>query len=117
MLRGKWILENIMGTPPPPPPPNVPALKDNTPRRQACFRCAQRMEEHRKNPACATCHKMMDPLGFALENFDAVGAVARPRTRRRPIDASGQLADGTKVNGPVALREALLKHPEDFVGT
>jgi hypothetical protein len=74
------------------------------------------MEEHRKNPACATCHKVMDPLGFALENFDAVGQW-RTREPAGAVDASGQLADGTPVDGPVTLRRALLKHPEQFVRT
>ncbi len=112
--RGKFILENIMGTPPPPPPPNVPALKENNEGGKATSVRA-RMEEHRKNPACAGCHAVMDPLGFSLENFDATG---RWRTKEPggPVDPSGQLADGTKVDGPVALREALNKHPEQFVG-
>ncbi len=115
VLRGKWVLENIMGTPVPPPPPNVPALKDNTPGgKQLSVR--ERMEEHRKNPACAVCHKIMDPLGFALENFDAVGQW-RDTEAGKPIDASGVLVDGTKVNGPVALREAILKRPQTFAGT
>ena len=115
VLRGKWVLENIMGTPVPPPPPNVPALKDNTPGgKQLSVR--ERMEEHRKNPACAVCHKIMDPVGFALENFDAVGQW-RDTEAGKPIDASGVLVDGTKVNGPVALREAILKRPQTFAGT
>ncbi|HEX5431784.1 MAG TPA: DUF1592 domain-containing protein, partial [Bryobacteraceae bacterium] len=99
--RGKFILENILGTPPPPPPPNVPALKDSYGSAKAQT-LRELMEEHRKNPACASCHKIMDPLGFSLENFDADG---RWRTREAggAIDASGQLADGTKVNGPVSL--------------
>jgi hypothetical protein len=112
--RGKFILENILGTPPPPPPPNVPALKENNEGGKATSVRA-RMEEHRKNPACAGCHAVMDPLGFSLENFDATG---RWRTKEPggPVDPSGQLADGTKVDGPVALRQALNKHPEQFVG-
>jgi hypothetical protein len=112
--RGKFILENIMGTPPPPPPPNVPALKENNEGGKATSVRA-RLEEHRKNPACASCHAVMDPLGFSLENFDATG---RWRTREPggAVDPSGQLADGTKVDGPVALRQALNKHPEQFVG-
>ncbi len=103
------------GNAPPPPPPNVPALKDNTPGgKQLSVR--ERMEEHRKNPACAVCHKMMDPVGFALENFDAVGQW-RDTEAGKPIDASGVLLDGTKVDGPVALREAILKRPQTFAGT
>jgi hypothetical protein len=115
VLRGKWILENILGTPVPAPPPNVPPLKDNSGSAKAQSMRAL-MEEHRKNPACATCHKIMDPLGFSLENFDATGAW-RTVEKAGPIDASGQLADGTKVNGPVELRKALMRHPEQFVGT
>jgi len=115
VLRGKWILENIMGTPPPAPPANVPPFPENEegakprPIREI-------LEEHRKNPACATCHAVMDPLGFSLENFDATGEW-RTKDRSGPIDPSGVLADGTKVDGPLALRQALLKQPERFVDT
>jgi hypothetical protein len=115
VLRGKWILENILGTPPPAPPPNVPALKENDEGGKVTT-VRERMEEHRKNPACATCHRVMDPLGFSLDNFDAIGQW-RSKEAGLPIDASGQLADGTKVNGVVDLRKALLRHPERFVGT
>jgi hypothetical protein len=115
VLRGKWILENIMGTPPPAPPPNVPALKENDEGGKVTT-VRERLEEHRKNPACATCHRVMDPLGFSLDNFDAIGQW-RSKEAGLPIDASGQLADGTKVNGVVDLRKALLAHPERFVGT
>jgi hypothetical protein len=113
VLRGKWILENILGTPPPSPPPNVPALKENNEggRVQSV---RERLEEHRRNPACATCHKVMDPLGFSLENFDATGEW-RTKEPGGVVDASGQLADGTNVDGPVALRRALASHPEQFV--
>ncbi|MGH9785642.1 MAG: DUF1592 domain-containing protein, partial [Terriglobia bacterium] len=115
-LRGKWVLENILGTPPPPPPPNVPSLKDDKDVKALTMR--QRMEQHRANPACATCHTRMDPLGFALENFDAIG---RFRTtmgaERTPIDVSGVLPDGTKFEGPAELRKILLSHPEQFVAT
>ena len=115
VLRGKWILENIMGTPPPAPPPNVPALKDNDEAGKVTT-VRERMEEHRKNPTCATCHKVMDPLGFSLDNFDAIGQW-RTKESGLPIDASGQLADGTKISGIVDLRKALLTHPERFVST
>ncbi len=115
VLRGKWIMENVMGTPPPAPPPNVPALKDQA-QGGKVLSIRQLMEEHRKNPPCSTCHKVMDPLGFALESFNAVGEY-RTKDASGPIDASGQLADGTKINGIVELRQALLKHPEYFVGT
>ncbi|HEY3045135.1 MAG TPA: DUF1592 domain-containing protein, partial [Vicinamibacterales bacterium] len=115
VLRGKWILENILGTPPPPPPPNVPALTENGEDGKV-LSVRERLEEHRKNPVCASCHRVMDPLGFSLENFDAIGQW-RAREEGGPVDASGQLADGSKVNGPVSLRQALMKRPEQFVGT
>jgi hypothetical protein len=115
VLRGKWILENILGTPVPAPPPNVPALTENEAGQQATSLRA-RMEEHRRNPSCASCHRIMDPLGFALENFDGVGAW-RVKEPGGMIDPVGQLADGTQVDGPVALRRAVMKHPEMFVRT
>ncbi len=115
VVRGKWILENILGTPPPPPPPDVPPLKaDEEGQKPRTLR--EQMAEHRTNPVCASCHKVMDPIGFALENFDAVGAW-RTREAGGPIDASGELADGTKINGVVTLRNALLSRPTVFVGT
>ena len=113
VLRGKWILENLLGTPPPPPPP-VPPLAENSAEAPKTLR--QRLEMHRASPACASCHRVMDPLGFALENFDATGAW-RTRDAGLPLDASGQLADGTQVDGVVALRNALLARPEVFVHT
>ena len=116
VLRGKWILENILGTPPPPPPPNVPALKETSDNGKV-MSVRERLEEHRKNPACATCHRVMDPLGFSLDNFDATGEWRTEEAVGVPVDAGGQLADGTPVDGPVALRKALLKHPEQFVRT
>ena len=116
VLRGKWILENILGTPPPPPPPNVPTLKENNEGGKVSS-VRERLEEHRKNPACATCHRVMDPLGFSLDNFDATGEWRIKEAVGVPVDATGQLADGTPVDGPVALRTALLKHPEQFVRT
>ncbi len=115
VIRGKWIMENLMGTPPPAPPPNVPALKDQA-QGGKILSVRQLLEEHRKNAPCSTCHAVLDPLGFALENFNAVGEY-RTRDASGPIDSSGQLADGTKITGVVGLREALLKHPEYFVGT
>jgi hypothetical protein len=115
VLRGKWILENVLGTPPPPPPPNVPALKENDEGGKV-LSVRERLEAHRANPACATCHRVMDPLGFSLDNFDAVGAW-RDTEAGAKIDASGQLADGTKINGAVELRKALTAHPEQFVRT
>ena len=110
------MLDNLIGAPPPPPPPDVPALKDKTGDDGRPHSLRELMEEHRSNPGCATCHKVMDPIGFALENFDAVGAW-RTRDGGIPIDASGQLADGTPVDGVVTLRSALLARPEIFVGT
>ncbi len=114
VLRGKFILGNILGMPPPPPPPNVPALKENTEGGKP-LSVRERLEEHRKNAACASCHKLMDPLGFSLENFDAVGQW-RTTDAGAPIDSSGVLVDGTKVSGPVEVRRALLTRPEVFVG-
>ncbi len=116
VLRGKWILTNILGTPPPAPPPNVPALKENNEGGKA-MSVRQRLEEHRKNPACASCHKIMDPLGFALENFDAIGQYRAKSEDGAPIDASGVLLDGSKVDGPTTLRAALMARPEVFVTT
>ena len=113
--RGKWILENLLGSPPPPPPPNVPALKDQgASDKPKTMR--EQMEEHRANPVCANCHRLMDPLGFAMENFNGVGAW-RTKDGPTPIDASSQLADGTRVTGVVTLRQALTRRPERFVGT
>lgn len=116
VLRGKWILENILGTPPADPPPNVPALKENQAGAPGQLSVRQLMEQHRANPTCATCHRVMDPLGFSLENFDAVGQW-RTKDHGNLIDASGQLADGNKVDSPAALRQALMKRPQQFVGT
>ena len=118
VLRGKWVLENIIGVSPAPPPDNVPALSDDEkPEKPRSGREA--LEQHRANPTCASCHRVMDPIGFALENFDAVGAwrVKDGGTLGDSIDASGQLADGTRVDGVVALRNALVREPETFVRT
>ncbi len=112
--RGKWILTNILGTPPQPPPPNVPALKANEEGVTAKSLRA-RMEEHRTNPVCAGCHKVMDPVGFALENFDGTGRW-RNTDDGTKIDPSGVLFEGSKVDGPVGLRQMVLKRPEIFVG-
>jgi mono/diheme cytochrome c family protein len=115
VFRGKWLLENVLGAPPPPPPPDVPALQENGGGR-APRSVRERMEQHRSNPTCAACHKVMDPLGFALENFDGVGRW-RSDEDGRPIDPSGVLADGAKVDGPGSLREALVAKREEFVWT
>jgi hypothetical protein len=115
-IRGKWVLEQILGTPPPPPPPNVPSLKDDASTKNLTMR--QRMELHRSNPTCAVCHRMMDPLGFSLENFDGLGRW-RDSTGAGtgPIDSSGVLPDGTKFDGPAGLREVLVSKREMFVET
>ena len=114
VLRGKWVLENLLGMPVPPPPADVPPL--NTAQGELPKTLRQQMELHRASPVCASCHRVMDPIGFALENFDAVGAW-RSREPGGPIDASGQLADGTKVDGVIGLRKAIVAHPETFVST
>ncbi len=114
--RGKWILDNLLGAPPPDPPPGVetnldPPAGDTTPTT-----IRQRLELHRANPVCASCHRIMDPMGFALENFDLIGAW-RDNEGPAAIDASGQLADGTAVKGPADLRRAVLERPEAFMTT
>jgi hypothetical protein len=122
VVRGKWVLENLLSAPVPPMAANVPPLNEDPNRGGRILTMRERMEEHRRNPACAQCHKIMDPIGLSLENFDAVGAwrtrdgdsVTGPGT---PIDAQGELLDGTKVNGVNTLRQALLRQPELFVGT
>jgi len=115
VLRGKFVLENLLGAPPPEPPPNVPALEetdaDGKPRS-----LREAMVEHRENPACRVCHATMDPIGFSLENFDAIGAW-RTTFAGKPIDTSGVLPDGGAFDGPTGLRDMLLARPADFVGT
>ncbi|HVT13848.1 MAG TPA: DUF1592 domain-containing protein [Fimbriimonadaceae bacterium] len=111
--RGKWILENILGTPPPPPPPGVGVLKDDKASVEGAT-LKERMEQHRKDPLCASCHKQMDGLGFALENFDAIGNW-RTKDGKFDIDASGELPDGSKFTGPVELREILMRRKDQFV--
>ena len=117
VLRGAWILENLLGTPPSPPPPDVEAFQENKDgEKQRSVR--EIMEQHRAKPSCNACHGVMDPLGFALENFDAIGEWrAEDRFAATPIDASGQLIDGTAVRSPADLRAALMKRPEQFVQT
>jgi hypothetical protein len=120
VVRGKWILETLLGSPPPPPPPDVPALPEAEATGKV-LSMRERLSEHRKNPACAGCHARMDPLGFALENFDATGkwrtveSTGPADKSRNPIDASGQLADGTKFDGATGLRQVLLEHSDQFV--
>ena len=115
VVRGKWVLENVLGTPPPPPPPDVPPLEAAAAGRTLNMREA--MERHRANPVCASCHRVMDPLGLALEPFDAVGRRRTPNETRAAMDLSGALPDGTVFDGPAGLRAALLAHPERFVTT
>ena len=115
VLRGKWILENLLGSPPPPPPPDVPDLEDAGSAEGLSIR--ERLEQHRANPACAACHARMDPYGFGLENFDAIGRWRSNGPRGEAIDASDVLPDGTAFNGPSELREAILRRPESFVET
>ncbi len=113
VLRGKWLLDNILGAPPPPPPPNVPSLEESAADGKP-LPLRQLMERHRANPACAGCHAAMDPLGFALENFDAIGRW-RNADAGTPIDSSGVLPNGTKLDGPSGLRNVLVSRPEEFV--
>ncbi len=115
VLRGNWILENLLGAPPPPPPPDVPDLEDTGSAEGLSIR--ERLTRHRANPACATCHARMDPYGFGLENFDAIGRWRGTGADGQPIDASDVLPDGTAFDGPSELREAILKRPGTFVET
>ena len=114
VLRGKFVLENLLGGPPPEPPPNVPALETSNDGKQLTMREAMAM--HRENPACRVCHAAMDPIGFSLENYDAVGKW-RTQFAGQAIDASGLLPDGNTFDGPDGLRGLLLERPDDFVGT
>src|SRR5262245_13438803 len=116
VLRGKFLLSNILGTPVPPPPPNVPSLKDTNENGQPAS-VRERLEQHRKNPVCATCHSQMDPLGFALENFDAVGKWRDVAEGGSLVDASSALPSGTKFQGLTGLRDVLLARREMFVRT
>jgi len=116
VIRGKWILENIFGAPPPPPPPNVPELaEERDPRKVLPMR--EQMAQHRANPVCAGCHAQMDQLGFALENFDAIGEWRDSYSSGSPVDASAKLPDGTTFKGPVELRKVLLGHSDEFLTT
>ena len=117
VMRGKWIMEVLLGSPPPPPPPNVPALEaTNAASGGKLLSTRERMEEHRKNPACASCHRVIDPLGLALDNFDVTGKW-RIKDNEVPVDAAGVMYDGTKLEGPAGLRAALVKHQDVFLQT
>ena len=115
VLRGKWVLENLLGAPPPPPPPDVPEL--DTGEEGSAGSLREALERHRANPACAACHASLDPLGFALENFDAVGAFRTEEEAGVPVDPSGALPDGTLIDGPDGLRRVLLNRRQEFVET
>ena len=116
VLRGKWVLENLLGTPPPPPPPNVPSLEESaSSTRVPSMR--ERMAQHRTNPSCASCHQLMDPPGLALENFDAVGRWREVDHTFASIDNSGVLPDGTRFAGAAGLRRVLLDRSDLFVAT
>ena len=111
--RGKWVLDNLLGTPPPPPAPNVAQLPERAENGDK-LTLRQQVERHRADAACATCHKRMDPIGFALENFDAIGRWRDRDEGKQSIDAAATLPDGTAVNGPDELRKVLLARKDDF---
>jgi hypothetical protein len=115
VIRGKWVLANLLGLPPPPPLPAVPALKEGGGIGKT-LSMRERMAEHRAHPACSGCHQLMDPIGFALENYDAVGRW-RTAEEGKPVDASGSLGDGRTFQGVAGLEQALLRHPEVFATT
>jgi cytochrome c551/c552 len=116
VVRGKWVLENLLSAPPPPPPPNIPALKTEASETGKPLSMRDAMLQHRANPACAGCHARMDPIGFAMENFDAVGRW-RDTDAGGAIDTSGVFPDGTKFDGMAGLKQVLVGHPEQFVST
>ncbi len=115
VVRGKWLLENILGTPPPPPPPNVPPLSND--KSDSVLSMRERMVQHRQNPACAACHAIMDPVGLSLENFDATGRWRTLTDGFQPIDATGSFPDGTRFDGVAGLKQALLGRSDQFVRT
>jgi mono/diheme cytochrome c family protein len=116
VLRGKWVLEALLGTPPPPPPPNVPPFDASAPKDGERLSVRQQMERHRRNPACSSCHSMLDPLGFAFENFDGIGQW-RDREHGVAVDASGIFPDGTKFGGPAEFRNILMQRRDAFLRT
>lgn len=115
VVRGKWVLQNLLGTPPPEPPPNIPALEENGNQITKVRTMRARLEQHRANPACASCHKMMDPIGFALESFDAVGKYRTYDENFESIDTTGAYADGTRIDGLAGLRQVLVNHSGQFL--
>ena len=117
VLRGKWVLENIVGTPPPAPPANLDTALKTDPPGSAPKTMRAQMEQHRTNPVCASCHQTMDPIGFALENFDVVGKWRTQDRAGLALDTADVLSDGTSIGGAVSLREALVKRPDVFVQT
>jgi Protein of unknown function (DUF1588)/Protein of unknown function (DUF1585) len=115
VMRGKWVMEVMLGSPPPAPPPNVPGLEETKATGATrMLTVRERMEQHRANPACRSCHRVIDPLGLALENFDVTGKW-RIKDNGAPVDPTGELYDGTPMDGPAGLRKALLKHQDVFV--
>src|SRR5262249_33539542 len=116
VVRGKWLLTNLLGSPPPPPPPDVPALKANGEGGEAPSTVRARMEQHRKNAVCASCHVRMDPMGFALENYSAIGKW-RTTEVGIPVDATGAFPNGAKFSNPAEFRTLLMTHREEFVKT
>jgi hypothetical protein len=114
VLRGAWILENLLGTPPPPPPPNVPPLDEDSKTGASPKSVRERLALHRENPVCGSCHSRIDPMGFALENFDVLGKW-RDKDGNQPVDASAELLDGTRFEGPMGLRKVLLDRKDLFV--
>ena len=115
VARGKYVLEVLIGSPPPPPPPAVPKLQEASENAKNPT-VRERMEQHRRVEPCASCHKMMDPIGLALENFDAIG-MWRTRDNGQPIDTAGTMFDSSKLDGPISVRQAVLNHSEAFVGS
>ena len=113
VLRGKWVLDNVLGAPPPPPPPDVPALPEKG-DNGAPASVRARLEQHRSNPVCASCHSRMDPLGFALENFDGIGKWRAHDEEEGPVDSAATLPDGTRFAGPGELRSLLASRRKEF---
>jgi hypothetical protein len=115
VVRGKWVLQNVLGAPPPEPPPDVPNLQENGDLVTKVKTLRQRLEAHRANAVCASCHKLMDPIGFALESFDAVGKYRTVDENYEPIDNSGVYADGSRIDGLPGLRQVLVSHSDQYL--